>query len=156
MNIILTPRARTYMLSGVPLLPASNGCTANIIIGAGPKPDVSLLGTGVTSYATVQTVLNSNGAKILLEYGNTVTDVRYDNTGNIVVADTPFASAAASGDATWFVIAFRQVNTVVGCLTGDVSNYEGTGDLRIGSTLVEAGLQYRVNSFSIAMPATLE
>lgn len=75
-------------------------------------------------------------------------------TGAMLVPDSPVVSAVASGLATWFVIYVRDNATARtrGTIMGQVSDLNGTGDLRLSDPSLVTGKQYRTSSFEIAIP----
>lgn len=81
-------------------------------------------------------------------------------TNNTVkINDTAYAAAVASGTATWFVY-LGQVGTpsisFVNAFMGTISDAAGNGDMKLTSTDIVQGQQYRVNAVNLMIPYEFE
>jgi hypothetical protein len=130
---------------------------------SGTMPTMSQLDTmnlPGTVGTTINTLATSLGAVLLWEsiYSSSY-GVAVSSGNGFRMPDSAYATATASGVATWFVVASTNTPSAVTTNTtlsdlfiGSISNTTGNGDLRLSDNNIVAGAQYRVGPFLVNLP----
>lgn len=104
--------------------------------------------------AMTQAYLTGRASDLLIEFNmKGLYDSVTNNTARL--KNTDYSTAAASGDATWFVLYTNTGTTnssLQKAIVGSVTDMNGNGDLKLLSISMVSGQQYRVQALNFAIP----
>lgn len=110
-----------------------------------------------TTATSVENMVSAvGGALLITNYTINAAGSVSNNTARIV--DSNYNIAQAGGIATWFYVfslsssGLNNSFTINNSFMGTISDASGTGDLRLTSTNIIQGNQYRVNALNLSIP----